>query len=556
MELKLRMQLAQRTKEPLYFIFLDLKKAYDTLDRSRTLEILKGYGVGFNVRRVIESVWKNDTMIPKQAGFYGMPFTASRGVRQGDIMSPIVFNIVTDAVIRESISQFCRNDPSRQELVQSLFYADDGVLIGNDNQEVQFMLELYTTIFASVGLKMNVDKTKAMIMNGGKISPKLSSTAYLRKVAHVGPTFREIQKQDQMCELCGTTIKRGSMKQHQTTQRCNSSRKEYQKSVLGRMMLESQDMSQAECQSIIDNRMESVLADNSDQVVVDNSSLLPRSYTIDMDNESLTPCPVLNCPYTTELRQRMRVHFRNMHIDDTIIIAEEGPLPRCTNCGLFQLLVGKKHQETATCIKYSKIKKDRELDLVNKITASNTIFMINNQPIENVTEFKYLGRYITNNDNDWKAVTWNIKRARMAWGRLARILSSEGATPKAMASIYKAVVQAVLLYGSESWAVTVAMGKRLQSFHHRCARYISGQHIRMNVDGTWTCPSSESVLKQTGLWTIDEYLLRRRETIKKYVIGTEIYKKCMASKPLASNPKQLVWWDLNNDRIKTIAPVS
>jgi hypothetical protein len=48
-EVKLLMQLAARTNKPLHMVFLDLKKAYDTLDRDRTLKILEGYGVGANV---------------------------------------------------------------------------------------------------------------------------------------------------------------------------------------------------------------------------------------------------------------------------------------------------------------------------------------------------------------------------------------------------------------------------------------------------------------------------------------------------------------------------
>ena len=54
MEFKLNMQLAQRTKKPLFIVFLDLKKAYDTLDRERTIEILRKYGVGENVRRLAD----------------------------------------------------------------------------------------------------------------------------------------------------------------------------------------------------------------------------------------------------------------------------------------------------------------------------------------------------------------------------------------------------------------------------------------------------------------------------------------------------------------------
>ena len=55
-EVKLRMQLAQRTTKPLYLVFLDLKKAYDTLDRGQTLEILKEYGLGDNLRSIIAAV--------------------------------------------------------------------------------------------------------------------------------------------------------------------------------------------------------------------------------------------------------------------------------------------------------------------------------------------------------------------------------------------------------------------------------------------------------------------------------------------------------------------
>ena len=53
LEAKLLQQLAAMKEEVLYVIFLDLTKAYDALDRSRTLEILKGYGVGDRVRRLL-----------------------------------------------------------------------------------------------------------------------------------------------------------------------------------------------------------------------------------------------------------------------------------------------------------------------------------------------------------------------------------------------------------------------------------------------------------------------------------------------------------------------
>ena len=50
--------------------------------------------------------------------------------------------------------------------------------------------------------------------------------------------------------------------------------------------------------------------------------------------------------------------------------------------------------------------------------------------MQSVTEFCYLGRILTSTDDDWPAVARNLQKARVTWGRLARILGREGADPK------------------------------------------------------------------------------------------------------------------------------
>ena len=81
-------------------IFLDLTKVYDALDRSRCLEILEGYGVGPNARRLLTTYWRRLTMVARVAGYYGMVFGGDRGVTQGYPLSPTIFNVVVDAVVR------------------------------------------------------------------------------------------------------------------------------------------------------------------------------------------------------------------------------------------------------------------------------------------------------------------------------------------------------------------------------------------------------------------------------------------------------------------------
>jgi hypothetical protein len=69
----------------------------------------------------------------------------------------------------------------------------------------------------------------------------------------------------------------------------------------------------------------------------------------------------------------MREHFQVRHIKDNVIIAEEGQLPCCTKCGIFQRNVGPGHQESQRCKEWTKRKTEREIDIINKEIVANTI---------------------------------------------------------------------------------------------------------------------------------------------------------------------------------------
>ena len=76
---------------------------------------------------------------------------------------------------------------------------------------------------------------------------------------------------------------------------------------------------------------------------------------------------------------------------------------------------------------------------------------------------------LTAGDDDWLAVVGNLGKAQKSWGRLCRILSRKGADPKVLANFYKAVAQAVLLFGVETWVLSPRMERALDIFQHRIA---------------------------------------------------------------------------------------
>jgi hypothetical protein len=247
-------------------------------------------------------------------------------------------------------------------------------------------------------------------------------------------------------------------------------------------------------------------------------------------------CPSINVSYKLNDRNKMRNHFAQCHIGDKIQIQEEGLLPQCNRCG-FQssTFLTPAHLASKKCAELSK----RCLNLCRlrkQLVAKNFI------PIIKVRQFKYLGSIVDDSDKDDSAIDRNIQRARGVWARLGKLLSQEGANPIAMRIFYKVIVQSVLLYGSESWVITKSKMVQLRSFHRRCARYITRTHIRQEEDGTWIHPSSEGILKEAGLDSIEEYIQKRRGTVEVFAQFRPLYEACKNSTPLRSR-NHAVWWN-------------
>ena len=81
--------------------------------------------------------------------------------------------------------------------------------------------------------------------------------------------------------------------------------------------------------------------------------------------------------------------------------------------------------------------------------------------VENVMTFRYLGRPLDQTNDYWTDVQQNIIHAKLFWGRLGTLLQREGVYPKVLASFYRAVVQAILLYGSETWILLASMAESI-----------------------------------------------------------------------------------------------
>ncbi len=78
------------------------------------------------------------------------------------------------------------------------------------------------------------------------------------------------------------------------------------------------------------------------------------------------------------------------------------------------------------------------------------------------------------------------------------------------------------------------------------ARFICARHIRQLGDGTWEYPPSTEVLREAGLFPIEEYIRRRRETAWRYTAGRPIFDACLESQCKERNHNRVLWWNINN----------
>ena len=76
-----------------------------------------------------------------------------------------------------------------------------------------------------------------------------------------------------------------------------------------------------------------------------------------------------------------------------------------------------------------------------------------------------------------------------------------------------AVVQAVILFGSEMWVMNPWMEKALEGFHHRAVRRMAGMGTKSQQYETWVYPPIWEVLETMGLDEIGVYIYHHQNTV-------------------------------------------
>lgn len=171
---------ANEWNRPLYALFIDFSKAFDSIDREDLCRVLHGVGIPGNIVNIVQSLHSRTTSKIRLGAERSSSFTTQTGVRQGCKLAPLLFALHLDIVVKKLRSQISPDlfniapkDAWNQsktiiESSQPLFefmFADDLTFISSSPEKLQEALIKLNEFSKAIGLRINSAKTFVMALN-------------------------------------------------------------------------------------------------------------------------------------------------------------------------------------------------------------------------------------------------------------------------------------------------------------------------------------------------------------------------------------------------------
>ena len=167
---------------PLYQVFVDFKKAFDSVNRNALWVVLGKVGCPPRFVDMLKQLHRNMIARVSCNGRLSDPVRVDNGVKQGDIVAPTLFSIYLAVMLSHAfhdcdkgilmhfrttgrvfnLRRFSAQSKTFQVLVRELLYADDANLLAHSAEDMQQLIDLLSAGSTTFGLTISVDKTKVM----------------------------------------------------------------------------------------------------------------------------------------------------------------------------------------------------------------------------------------------------------------------------------------------------------------------------------------------------------------------------------------------------------
>ena len=141
--------------------------------------------------------------------------------------------------------------------------------------------------------------------------------------------------------------------------------------------------------------------------------------------------------------------------------------------------------------------------MVSNNWVDSTVITAEGTNVEVVEDFCYLGSYLSRIGNCDKECMIRIGKAASVFGRLVNIWKSKNISLAVKIRLYESLVISTLLYGAESWPLSVTQMKKFEAAHHKFQRRLLGITWRDKV-------RNEEIRKKTGSRKLEDIIKERR----------------------------------------------
>ena len=164
---------AREFQKNIYFCFIDYAKAFDCVDHSRLWKILKEMGIPDHLICLLRNLYAGQeaTVRTGHGPAVGTNmleptwtwFQIGKGVCQGCILSPCLFNLYAEYIMRNTgLEEAQAGIKIAGRNINNLRYADDTTLMAESEEELKSLLMKVKDKSEKVGLKLSIQKTKIM----------------------------------------------------------------------------------------------------------------------------------------------------------------------------------------------------------------------------------------------------------------------------------------------------------------------------------------------------------------------------------------------------------
>ena len=154
---------AREFQNNIYFCFIDYAKAFDCVDHNKLWKILKEMGIPDHVTYLLRNLYAGQEATVSTGHGTTVWFQIGEGVRQGCILSPCLFNLYAEYIMRNAVLVEAQASfKIARRNINNLRYADDTTFMAESEEELKSLLMKVREESEKFDLKLNIQKTKIM----------------------------------------------------------------------------------------------------------------------------------------------------------------------------------------------------------------------------------------------------------------------------------------------------------------------------------------------------------------------------------------------------------